>query len=234
MPCEERDRGPTGAWKPGREVDLGCTFKQDVWEGKIQLACAGRAQDHLLGPRETPHHTLQLPPPEAACWSELHCGLERGWLGSHPLPTSVKWARQRLLARAVRRNTHNPVHKGSGWQEACSKMLQTWIFLSIPCVSPTGFVQSFMALVSRSSSWEPVGRDVRGTSQTVPGTAGVGCATVLPATPRGAGRPYPTPRISPPTHTLDPARSWRSQTGNTLLTMGPQVRTAKETTFVEH
>lgn len=79
VPCEERDRGPTGAWKPGREVDLGCTFKRDVWEGKIQLACAGRAQAHLLGPRETPHHTLRLPPQEAACWSELHRDLEQGW-----------------------------------------------------------------------------------------------------------------------------------------------------------
>ena len=59
--CKEGS-GPTGAWKPGREVDLGWTFKRDVWEGEIRLASAGRAQDHLLRPRETQPHIAALAP----------------------------------------------------------------------------------------------------------------------------------------------------------------------------
>lgn len=53
------------------------------------------------------------------------------------------------------------------------------LFLSILCVSRRGFVQSLMALILPSSSWDPVGQDVQGTLQTVPGMADVGCATML-------------------------------------------------------
>lgn len=47
--------------KPGREMDLGWTFKWDTWEGKIQLGCAGRVQDHLLeSKRNTMSQALTL------------------------------------------------------------------------------------------------------------------------------------------------------------------------------
>lgn len=41
-------------------MDLGWTFKRDVWEGEIRLASAGRVQDHLLRPRETQRHAAAL------------------------------------------------------------------------------------------------------------------------------------------------------------------------------
>lgn len=34
--------------KPGREMDLGWTFKRDTWEDEVQLGRAGGVQDHLL------------------------------------------------------------------------------------------------------------------------------------------------------------------------------------------
>lgn len=109
-------------------------------------------------------------------------------------------------------------------------MLQTWVFLSIQGVSTTRFVQSFIALISHSSSWDPVGKDRRGTLQMALSAAVAGCCS--PSSQQLSGkqsRRYSTPL----THTC-PVRSRRSETGSTLLAIILQVRMTKETKFVEH
>lgn len=57
--------------KPGREVNIGRTFKRDVWEGKIRLGYAGRVQDHLLKSKRNTTPQARALTPEAACGSAV-------------------------------------------------------------------------------------------------------------------------------------------------------------------
>lgn len=63
-----RDRAQLGHGSWGRKRILAGVSSQ-IRGGTMRLARAASAQDHLLSPREPPHHRLRLSPQEAAGWS---------------------------------------------------------------------------------------------------------------------------------------------------------------------
>lgn len=123
--------------KPGREVNLGWTFKRHVWEGKIQLGHAGTVQDHLLRSQRNTTPQAQALTQERRVGVQQHCEREQGHTWEVGVTTPAR--------QHVAHNTYKPSYKGSGWQEACPKVLRTWVFCSIPCVSPARWVQSLIA-----------------------------------------------------------------------------------------